>query len=451
MSRLSPSVLVIIMMVSLLFIFLGPGEQDRLLVGIITLVILALGLFLAFSGGTIEQRETSRRMLGILTGFSALACAALLGQWKLNNNLIGFICAPVLLAALYMGFIALVSRSGLNVEEGEILISQRRMDHQHVIRPPGLHSPMVAGLEQGIAIMPSYNIETDVTLENIDTKYLHRVSLISVDTCSRIIQHYPERPNQRLPVELRYEGFLRLPNHYPNRDRVFKQIAEELGKPVDEARMTADFWIKAIQLQIAHDVDEELRDIIHNYAFPTEDGGTTFLGPTDISARRAQIAAVLKERLQEKVQHWGVEMLEVSLTQVELDPERIKFFYKDRILEAQEREARLQAEIEALRKRIVAKAEQEILEKQYSLEEAHQQKQLEAEIQALREQHNVDSLAVLQMINEFMESMQKYDAHLDANDIQRLLLLALEEHKRLQYRSSSSSSKSGSTSGTSKT
>ena len=431
MSRLSPMVLAAILLVSMLFIFWIPAAGNPI-VGLVALIIFVVGLFLAFSNGSRDQREESHRMLSILTSIAALSSAALVGQVVTRGNLVGFLCGPVLLAVSYVAFITLVSRMGISVEEGELLLSQRRMDHQHIIRPPGLHQRMIAGLEAGIAIMPTYNIQTEVIVQEVDTHGLFKVERIVVDILARIIQHFP-RQNEQLPVELRYEGFLRLPYHYPNRDRVFKEMADEIGISPAEARMSPDFWIKAIQRQIAHDADEELRAVIHNQRFNLNDGKVDYLAPTDISEYRQEIAAVLKQRLQKEVQHWGIEILDVSMTQVLLHPQSVELYHKEKMIEIEERDAERRAQIEARQRRIMAEAEHEILQQQFELQEAHQQKQIQSELAALRQRHNVDSLAVLQMINEFMDSMQKYNADVDAADIQRLLLLALEEHKRLGY------------------
>lgn len=437
MSRLSPGVLVIILMVSLLLIFLIPGNSN-LNVGTIQLVILGLGLVLAFTGRTIQQRETGRKMLATLAGITAVASAALVGQ-AMVHNLVGFVCAPVLLAAAYVSFIAVVSRAGLVVEEGELLVSRRRMDHQHIIRPPGLHSPIVNGLESAVAVMPTYDIQTEVSVENVDTVSFYKVDRINVDTTCRIIQHYSD-PNESISSELRYEGFLKLPYHYPNRDRVFKDLADDIGVSVQEARMTAAFWIKAIQHQIAHAIDEELRSVIHDTQFfDSKRNEHIFLSTMDISIRRVEVAEALKDKLQRRVEQWGVEMLDVGITQVILDVARIKHHYKDRILETQARESERSAQMEAVKREIVATTEHRIRQQEYEMEELHQKKQVEVELAALRERHSLDSGGVLQMINELMETLQKFDTHLKPDEIQRLLLLALDEHMRLQYRQSNQS------------
>jgi hypothetical protein len=98
MSRLSPSVLLSILLTSLLFIYIGPGNFGSL-VFTMSGVIMVLGLILAYSGGTLQQRESSQTMLGTLTGIVAIASAALMGQFLLGHR-IGLFCAPVGLAML---------------------------------------------------------------------------------------------------------------------------------------------------------------------------------------------------------------------------------------------------------------------------------------------------------------------------------------------------------------
>jgi len=421
MSRLSPSLLVIILIVSCLFIYLGPGETQPA-IGVILLIILAFGLFLAFSGGTPQQKEASRGMLGTFTGIVAVASAALLG-YDAINNMIGLICAPILLVGAYMLFLAILSRSGLNVEEGEVLLIQRRMDHQHVIRPPGLHSPMVPALEAGVAVMPTYTIETDVDVELVDTSFLHKVDRITVDTACRIIQHFPQ-DGEPIPVELRYEGFLKLPYNYPNRDHVFRELAEKRNKPIIEARMTADFWIEAIQHQIKQDVDEELRTIIHNHTFYNSDKRAySKLGPADISSRRAELSVLLRQKIQETVQHWGIEILQLNITQVILNPDRVKAFYQDMSINREIQEAERKLKLEVSRTRELADAEA------YRMNTT-----AEAELEIQRRRNEIQSDTTLTMLNEWMEAMKEKNPDMDPDDLKHILLLTLEEHKRMQYR-----------------
>ncbi len=422
MSRLSPSVLVIILLVSTLFIFLGPANTN-LAVGGVLAVILAVGGYLALGGSTPQQKEASRKMLGTMTGIVAVSSAALLGQYALNNQ-IGLICAPVLLAASYMAFLAILSRSGLNVEEGEVLLIQRRMDHQHVLRPPGLHSPMVPALEAGVAVMPTYNIQTDIEVDTVDTTYLHKVDKIVVDTTCRIIQHFPQE-NEAISVEMRYEGFLKLPYNYPNRDHTFKDLAEKRNKPISEARMSADFWIEAIQRQVSRDVDEELRTIIHDATFYNpEKRSYGKLGPADISSRRSEVAAILKQRLQEKVQYWGVEMLEVGITQVILSPDRIKSFYYDAATNRDMQEAERSAKKEAMRTRELADAVA-----------YERQKLAETELQIQRQRNAIENESTLSMIQDWLNAMISDNPEMKEDDLKHLLMIALDEHeKRKNYR-----------------
>ena len=433
MSRLSPSVLLIILIVSCLFIYLGPGTTQPLLVGVILLLILAFGLFLAFSGGTAEQREASRRMLGTFTGIVAVASAALLGQDAIDNR-IGLVCAPVLLVAAYMAFLAILSRSGLNVEEGEVLLIQRRMDHQHVIRPPGLHSPMVPALEAGIAVMPTYTIETDVDVDMVDTSVLHKVDRITVDTKCRIIQHFPEG-NEPIPVEMRYEGFLKLPYNYPNRDHVFKELADRRNQPITEARMTADFWIEAIQRQLSHDVDQELRAIIHDSTFYNpEKRSYGKLGPADISARRSEVSSLLRQRVQEQVTQWGIEVLELDITQVMLNPDRIRAFYQEFSNNREIRDAERKLRLEVSRTRELAEAESFKMQRQAETELDIQRKRNEVELEIQRRRNEMESDATLAMLKHMVETMLADNPDLKPDDLKHMVMVTLEEHKRMQYR-----------------
>lgn len=426
MSRLSPSVLVIILLVSCLFIYIGPAQNqaNQGLVGIILLLIVLIGLFLAFSGGSVAQRESARNMLGTLTGITAVSCAALLGQQALNGNLLGLMCAPVLLAGVYMIFLAMTARIGQHVEEGEVLLIQRRMDHQHIIRPPGLHSPIVPALEVGVAVMPTYNIQTDVEIEMVDTASLHTVDKIMVDTQSRIIQRFPDE-GESMPVEMRYEGFLKLPYNYPNRDHIFKEIADRRNMDVMQVRMSADFWIEAIQSQLRRDVEEDLRAIIHDNTFYNpEKRSYGKLAPADISARRAEIAAQLKNRVQEKVQQWGIEVLDIGITQVVLNPDRIKAFYRAITADLEIQTANRLAEQEA--KRTIAMADAE----------AYQRKKLaETELEIQRQRSEIDNAASLQMLQDWMNTIIGDNPDMKPDDLKRLLTVALDEHeKRKAYR-----------------
>ncbi|HYF65355.1 MAG TPA: SPFH domain-containing protein [Herpetosiphonaceae bacterium] len=432
MSRLSPAVLLSILIVSCLFIFLGPGNSSPL-VGIILGFILAFGLVLTFSGGTVMQREASRRMMGTFTAVVAVASAALIGQDFLGN-MIGLICAPVLMIAAYTAFLAILSRSGLNVEEGEVLLIQRRMDHQHVIRPPGLHSPMVPALEAGVAVMPTYNIETDVDVDMVDTSVLHKVDRITVDTKCRIIQHFPEG-DEAIPVEMRYEGFLKLPYNYPNRDHVFRDLADKRNQPISEARMTADFWIEAIQLQISNDVDQELRAIIHDSTFYNPEKRTYGkLGPADISARRSEVSALLRQRVQEQVTQWGIEILELDITQVMLNPDRIKSFYQEFSNNREIRDAERKLRLEVTRTRELAEAEAFKMQRQAEAELEVQRKRNEVELEIQRRRNEMESDQTLAMLKHMVETLLAENPDLKPDDLKHMVMITLEEHKRMQYR-----------------
>ncbi|HEY1013287.1 MAG TPA: SPFH domain-containing protein [Herpetosiphonaceae bacterium] len=421
MNRLSPSVLLSIMVTSLLFIFIGPGNFN-LLVGGCCLAILGVGLVLGFSGGTPAQRESSRNMLGTLTGIVAISSAALMGQFILNNRF-GLICAPILLASLYLGFLTLIARSGIHVEEGEVLLIQRRMGHQHILRPPGLHSPLLPALEEGIAVMPSYVIQTEIEVDEVDTSFLHKVDKICVDTACRIIQRFPE-PGEDLPVESRYEGFLKLPYNYPNRDHVFRDLAAEREKQVVEARMQTDFWIEAIQRQLAKEVGDELRAVIHEETFYDPDRHAySKLGPSEISSRRAEIATLVKQRVQEKVNSWGVEVLDLSLNQIQLNPERIRFHYLDAIHGMDDREAERKARQEAVRQKIMAETELEMQHRRLQMEADHSRQMSELETEHMSD-----------MLKSYIDSLMAENPNISQDDVKRLLFLMLEEQKLLQMR-----------------
>jgi len=315
-----------------------------------------------------------------------------------------------------------------------VLLIQRRMDHQHVIRPPGLHSPMVPALEAGIAVMPTYNIETDVDVDMVDTSVLHKVDRITVDTKCRIIQHFPEG-NEPIPVEMRYEGFLKLPYNYPNRDHVFKELADRRNQPITEARMTADFWIEAIQRQISHDVDQELRAIIHDSTFYNpEKRSYGKLGPADISARRSEVSSLLRQRVQEQVTQWGIEVLELDITQVMLNPDRIRAFYQEFSNNREIRDAERKLRLEVSRTRELAEAESFKMQRQAETELDIQRKRNEVELEIQRRRNEMESDATLAMLKHMVETMLADNPDLKPDDLKHMVMVTLEEHKRMQYR-----------------
>ena len=104
------------------------------------------------------------------------------------------------------------------------------------------------------------------------------------------------------------------------------------------------------------------------------------------------LASLLKQRVQDRVNQWGVEVLDVAITQVILNPDRIKAFYGEAIKTRESQEVERKARDEARQREILGAIEHKLLQERYSLQEDHTRNLEQIRVDKLSQEQKAQAL-----------------------------------------------------------
>ncbi|GIV97786.1 MAG: hypothetical protein KatS3mg057_2443 [Herpetosiphonaceae bacterium] len=506
MIRYLATLLLSVMLIGLLFIYLVSPPETQQTVAIVSVLILAFGMFLGYAGDP-RQREDALRILAIMTGVITIISAALVGNAIFKNPAAAF-CLPILLILVVAGGFYLYLRRAVHVEDGDILVVDRRVGGGNYALPAGIYRPLIPGIEEAAAMLPSYELTTTVEVEQVDTHLLFKPELITLFVRYRIreltaiereeLQQAFEEALQRakggersreavlerllrrsrdlnrsqMQIERQewekhlvgdapmsqeeladrrvyleeallerseaqedawqlffqpFASYLRLVYHFPNRDVALADLAREWNEDLAVVRLRSEFWTELIRRQIADELDEVVRETVHHArGLVLRDGKPVFnddgsprwsyYGPVEVSERRRELADIFWVRLQRRVRHWGIQILDLDVEQVKLHQSSVEFKYRPLFESVKTQEALEEARRAADRIRITGEAEAEHIAQ-------HVRSMAEAEAEALAK-----------MVEMLAAEIREAGTLLTEADIRRIIFEVLEEQRRLQYR-----------------
>jgi hypothetical protein len=295
-------------------------SQNILVTGL-SILIIALCLIIVRIG---DWREIG--IVGTLAAIVSVVAANVVGQARFGD--VGGVLLAVVWAFVLLGIFAWISGNIQRIPSDRAIISVRTYTGQLVNPSAPLATPMLPFLERKIATIPLYELSSDVTVKNVNTAKQHNISAVNV--------HVGYKVANREKAPLALAGI-------PNRGLVQTDIAKELGKDIDDARTDIIFWEKLLDKQMQLEVDDVVRAVVFQ----------TVEDPAKGYREREQLglAERIRERLDELVRRWGVEITRLEIDSMDVDRDRFKTSEGETNME------KAKAEREANRIRLVRQAE----------------------------------------------------------------------------------------------
>lgn len=284
----------------------------------------------------IVAQTRSWREIGVMAGFAALmslVAATLLGRSLFGA--FGTVLGPVVWALALLGIFSWAQRNMLTVpRERSILIANRYSGAVREADGP-IAPPLTPGVEVKLAELPLYELNTDVLIEKINTRARHNVDAIKV----------------HLEYRVRDKEGRKVLSGIPNRSQAEAKIADELKKPLREARQEVVYWEKLIDAQMQAEAEDVVRAVIFN--------NVTAQNVIEIYNNRDALADMVRARLGEAVRRWGIELLAIDFERIDFNPEIAKSIFKAAGREDETLHEKIKAERDATRIRLTGAAQAE--------------------------------------------------------------------------------------------
>ncbi len=355
MRRVLPNVLLLLLLFFLLPVYLANQSREVLGLGIL---LLAAAFFLAYT-----NQPRGLETLGGLTFFLSFVGVAFWGQLVAGRN--GGYCFVSLWILLLLGLVAMLYRQAIFVERGQILVLNQLPENRALIWTEGLHRPLRPFVERRMAALPSYELDLEATFQQLNTK-----SLFNIDQVKALARYKVEQPRDVVFC-------------FPNREQAYETLAQERGES-DDKNMDEQvaFWTELIRRQMLLELEQTVRTVIANVG-----------GPADVAQERETHARLIRQRLQASVARWGMQILDLRLLEVMIDPERVRMLNREKIIERERMDAQRKAELKAQEVRLVGQAQAE---------------------------------ATAHMVAEMVRTLQQAGTSLTTEEIERIVITAMQ-------------------------
>lgn len=356
MRRLLPNVFLLLMLLFLLPIYLANQRPEVLGLSVL---LLAAGFFLGYTNQP-RGLETLAGLTFILSFIGILFFGQLL-----TNSVNGGYCFIALWIFALIGIIFAFYRRAVLVERGQILVLNQLPENRALVWTEGLHRPLKPFVERRMAALPAYELDLEQSIKNLNTRSLFNVTEITV-----LVRYKVGQPRDVVFC-------------FPNREQAYEELARERrAPPDDDTDLQVAFWTELIRQQMALELEQSVRTVV-----------ATIGGPADVATDRELHARNIRQRLQASVSRWGMQVLDVRLLEVVIDPERVRAMNRDRIIERERADAQRRAEIRAEEVRLVGQAQAE---------------------------------ATARMVSEVVRTLQQSGTALTTEELERVVLTAMQ-------------------------
>ncbi|GIW02337.1 SPFH domain-containing protein [Roseiflexus sp.] len=304
-----------LMFVSLVVIYLTVPQNDT--VTLLCVVIMAVSLLIALNGDWNE--------IGMMAAFAALT--SLMASYFFGRDVLGD-TGGVLFPLVWIGVLLYVfrwisSHTVVVPEDHAIMVARFYSGSLYRLQPP-LAPPLIPLLERRVATIPLYELSHDVKVAKINTGGSHSIDEVEVHLRYRV-----KNPEFALA-------------NIPNRGQIQNDVAREMGRDLERARLDVAFWEKLLARQLTHEVDDIVREVIF----------AETKSATDAYQKRHHISREVLRRLNELTQRWGVVVTRVDIDYFSVPEDRFRSPDPDgpvkqevkRILETSKAEAQAEAE-----------------------------------------------------------------------------------------------------------
>ena len=278
------SVVLGLLFLSLLAIYLVT-DQNPLVTGL-CIIIIAICLIIVRVG---DWRE-----IGIIGGVAAVVsvvAAYLVGENRFGS--FGSVVVPTVWALLLVSIFGWISANVQRVPNNRAILSRRTYTGEVVNLPAPLATPLIPFLEATLAEIPLYPLSTDEPVSDINTQ---------TKNVTEVRVHVEYQVKDRASAPRAMDGI-------PNRGLMQTRIAKELNKTVAQARTDVLFWERLLDEQMRAEVDDVTRDVMRAYI------------AHEVPKQLGSIVPAIQERLNERVNRWGVVASHVAIDKVTLPPD----------------------------------------------------------------------------------------------------------------------------------
>ncbi len=322
--NIAGSAVLTLMFVSLIIIYLYVPQND--LVTFLAVVIMAIGLVISLNGDWNEIGS-----LAVMSGILSVTAAYFAGQQLLDG--FGAVAFPLVFGLLLLGFVRWVSTNTVPVpEDHAVLVSQFFSGNLRQLNPP-FAPPLVPLLERPVATIPLYELSQDVRVEKINTSGTHNVDSVEVQIRYRVDK---TRPQFAL-------------GNIPNRGRIQNEVAREMGRNLDQARLDTAFWETLLARQMKAEVDDIVRKVVYREA----------QNAVGAWSSRERLSEAVRQELHDLTRRWGIEVTDAKIDHFEVAEDRFRNADPARNEERENRARELDAKREATRIRLTGSAEAE--------------------------------------------------------------------------------------------
>ncbi len=293
------------------------------LITFLSVLIMLVGLIMA--------QSNSWRDIGILSAVAvvvSMVAIALVASPRLGT-------VGTLIALLLWGLIlfALFSSARNTIRplprDQAILIQNKFTGIVHTADGP-IVTPNIPFMESVVAIIPLYELSTDVKVEKVNTQR-QNVDVIEVHILYKV-----KDPHSAL---------IRI----PNLGQAQNAVAIEMKQDLSDARLQIGFWENLLNRQMHSDTDDVVRSVIYDNRFAQN--------PLEVFSRRHDLADVVLDRLRKVVDRWGVQVIDLEFERIDVNPDVAKSINKAGIREEETLVKKIEAERDATRIDLVLGAE----------------------------------------------------------------------------------------------
>ena len=310
-----------LMFLSLLVIYLISAPS--MLITFLSVLIMLVGLIMA--------QSSSWRDIGILAAVAviiSMVAVALVASARLGS--VGIVIALVLWGLLLWTLFSSARRSIMPLPRDRAILIRNLVTGQ-VHRADGpIVGPNVPFMERLVAVVPLYELFSDVRVEKINTQ---RQNIDAVDIH---IRYKVKEPHNTLAG-------------IPNLSQALEIVAKEMNQNLDEARLQVTFWENLLDRQMKIDTDDVVLEVAFDNRFAQN--------PIEFFSKRQDLEQTVIDRLRWLVSRWGVELIHLRFERVEFNPEVAKSINKAGIREEETLQKKIEAERDATRIDLILGAE----------------------------------------------------------------------------------------------
>lgn len=240
-NRVAASFILLLLFASLVVFYVAVPQS--VFVTILSVLILAVGMIIA----SIGNYHTVRAM-SVLAALVSIATAYFSGVALTDNMIVGWVAA-VVWALVLLSVFRWIMDSTINVPEDHALMFREILSDRAIEALSSGVLPAIPGIQRHVATIPKYEITHDIKVENINTNTPagFNIDLVVANVHFRVVE-----PNKAL-------------GGIPNRGNIQNQVAREMGKDLNRARLDVAFWENLLKRQMEHDLDDIVRDVCFLY------------------------------------------------------------------------------------------------------------------------------------------------------------------------------------------